>query len=542
MATNRSGASLHGLYDLFHAGTFAGLSDRDLLDRFQRRDDAASQGAFAALVGRHGALVWRTCRSVLNDAHDAEDAFQVTFLVLARKAGSIRRRDSVAGWLHGVACRTAACARGSAARRRRHERAATAGAREAVRGPEPDDLSPVLHEEIDRLSGRLRAAILLCEFEGLTCEQAAAQLGCPVGTVKSRLARARERLRRRLTRRGLGPVVGLPGVVRGAVPPALLESTVAAVSRQTGGRAGVLLSAAAVAWQAGVLRAMLMTRIKTAAVLLSIGAVAAGTTMLALGQAVNTAKAPAKAADSPRAELSPEQLLAVLARARIDAAGQVLDDRLTLYKGGEIPVTKYLEARRLYNDAVLAATQDRSDRLVLLRGQLKVAAALENETKERYRRNEATRADLKLVEYDRLDAAIQLAEAETGRKADLRTPLTPEQRDPAKGEAVYERFAREQATNSLRALMAKTVTVGYPNPTPLAAVLKGLKAAGAGPGDDGPPIFVDPEGLTRARVTTETKVVVPRTTCTLADAFLRVLRPLGLAYKVEDGLVRITSP
>src|SRR5262249_56897166 len=138
-------------------------------------------------------------------AHEAQAASQATFVSVARKAGSLWVDDSLGPWLYGVAYRTSAGARSAAARRRTHERKAAEAAPRAAEGADPDDLGPVLHEEVNRLPARYRAAIVSCYFEGLTHEQAAQRLNCPVGTVRSRLATGRDLLRRRLERRGPPP-------------------------------------------------------------------------------------------------------------------------------------------------------------------------------------------------------------------------------------------------------------------------------------------------------------------------------------------------
>src|SRR5262249_46365024 len=162
----------------------------------------------ASLLARHGPMVLRVCRAVLGDRHEVEDAFQATFLVLAVRARSIRRRGSVASWLHGVALRVAASERSRAARRRRHERDRAAMTSPAIDGTENDPVSDreqslAIHEEIARLPEKHRVAVVLCYLEGLTHEMAAQQLGWPAGTVRSRLAWARDRLRTRLARRGM---------------------------------------------------------------------------------------------------------------------------------------------------------------------------------------------------------------------------------------------------------------------------------------------------------------------------------------------------
>jgi RNA polymerase sigma factor (sigma-70 family) len=190
---------------LFDVGRTGVLSDRELLERFTvGRDEAA----FAALLDRHGPTVWRVCRGLLADPHDAQDAFQATFLVLVRRAGSIRDRESLGNWLFGVARRVSLRAiRESSRRRRREQRVARV---DLTEDRPADDLSPVLLSEVDRLPPRLRSALVLCDLEGRSYGDAAVDLGCPVGTVRSRLSRARDTLRRRLERRGLTGAASTP--------------------------------------------------------------------------------------------------------------------------------------------------------------------------------------------------------------------------------------------------------------------------------------------------------------------------------------------
>ena len=233
MALLASASLARQLGSLFEDGSLAGLSDRQLLERFVGRRDEA---AFAALVARHGPMVLGVCRQLVGDHQLAEDAFQAAFLVLARKARSLRDPDRLATWLYGVALRTARKARTNLARRRRLEqgdimdivldddaRAATAPAAPPADQAVLDrDQAEVLHVEIDRLPEAFRSPVVLCYFEGLTLDQAAVRLGCPAGTLRSRLARAREKLRRALTRRGV--------VLSGAVLAAALDARSAAAS------------------------------------------------------------------------------------------------------------------------------------------------------------------------------------------------------------------------------------------------------------------------------------------------------------------------
>src|SRR6185312_3302839 len=182
--------------DLFRVGALGGLDDDRLLELFLDRSDAA-EAAFAVLVERHGPMVLRVCRGVLRDADEASDAFQTTFLVLVRRAKAVRKRGSLGSWLFGVALRVARRSRRGSARRlaREQEAARRAGRRESQSGDEAPASCPELIEEIERLPEAYRLSVVLCYLEGLSTEEAARRLGCPKGTVLSRLARARDRLR-----------------------------------------------------------------------------------------------------------------------------------------------------------------------------------------------------------------------------------------------------------------------------------------------------------------------------------------------------------
>jgi RNA polymerase sigma factor (sigma-70 family) len=225
-------ASAVGLVRDRHASPCAeGMSDGSLLEWFTRRREEA---AFAALMRRHGPMVLSVCRRVLAQEHDAEDVFQATFLVLARKAASIGNHQSVGGWLYRVAYRLAAKARTRIARRRQQEAQTELPPRAApLLEVACRELQNVLDQELQRLPQRYRAPIVLCYLEGRTQEEAAQQLGAPLGTVRSRLARARKLLRVRLSRRGLALssaafatlLAALP--VEASVPAALFQTTVA---------------------------------------------------------------------------------------------------------------------------------------------------------------------------------------------------------------------------------------------------------------------------------------------------------------------------
>jgi RNA polymerase sigma factor (sigma-70 family) len=259
------------------------LTDGELLHRFAALREEA---AFATLMQRHGPLVLGVCRTILRDVHDAEDAFQATFLVLARKPRSIRKPASLASWLHGVAYRLATKARVQAARRRVCERQAA-----TMPNAEPQDeviwrdLGLIIHEEVEQLPQRYRLPFVLCHLEGKTNQEAADLLGWPKGTVVSSLSRARQQLRTRLSRRGLGLASGMSAaflannVAQAVVPSALLESTLKAASLfATGSGLAGEIAVPVLASAEGFLHSLVMAKLKVAAaVLLGITIVATGT-------------------------------------------------------------------------------------------------------------------------------------------------------------------------------------------------------------------------------------------------------------------------
>ena len=334
MAKGRHGDTLGSVQALFHSGTTVGLTDGQLLERFRCHGGGAREVAFAALVERHGPMVVRACRAILRDEHEAQDAFQATFLVLARKAGAgtLRVRDSVAPWLHQVAYRTSSCARATASRRKRHERRAAEMADRSVAVEGPDDTGEVLHEEVGRLPERYRAVIVLCGLEGLTHQQAAGHLDLPVGTVQSRLARGREHLRGRLMRRGLMPSTGLLAAASSRdaaateVSAALAGTTVRAAGRLAAGEAAAdVASAAIVVLIRGASRSMSLSMMKTiGTIALATGAIAVGAGLLAQG---------IEARARPDEEVVREEPRAVTIPPRQGAPAPALKSQLRLVAG-----------------------------------------------------------------------------------------------------------------------------------------------------------------------------------------------------------------
>jgi cytochrome c peroxidase len=266
------------------------LSDQVLLKQFTERQDEA---AFGTMLYRHGPMVLDVCRSVLRNEADAEDAFQATFLILARNAASIRKTTSVGSWLHGVALRTALKARARVSTREKNE--ARAPERQAS---DADDLAwrevqQVLHEELTGLAQRYRDPLVAYYLEGKTQEETAAQLGLAKSTLKERIERGRSLLRARLVRRGLGPVAILaaaawPAAAHASVPVALASSTMKVASLVAGGQAASAVASANVAaLTEGVPKTMLLTKLKL------ITAVLVGVALMAAGAGLTRFAAPA---------------------------------------------------------------------------------------------------------------------------------------------------------------------------------------------------------------------------------------------------------
>jgi RNA polymerase sigma factor (sigma-70 family) len=310
MATStRSESILHLRRSILLRDEVAQTDQQLLEDYISRRDSAA----IAALVQRHAPVVWGVCRRVLNDYHDAEDAFQATFLVLFRKASTIASRELLANWLYGVAHQTALKARATAARRKGRERQVIImPEHETVVQDNWSDLQPLLDQELSRLPEKYRVVIVLCDLEGKTRKEAALQLGCPEGTVGGRLARARTMLAKRLTRHGLAISGGALASVlsqkasSASVPFSVVSSTIKAACLLSAGQATIeVISIKVAVLTEGVLKAMLLTKLKVAIALVFVVLTATLTCeALAEQKPVQTSagKAYLKALNIPKAE------------------------------------------------------------------------------------------------------------------------------------------------------------------------------------------------------------------------------------------------
>jgi RNA polymerase sigma factor (sigma-70 family) len=320
----------------------AGYTDGQLLEFFLARREEA---AFEALVRRHGPMVLGVCRRILRDPHDAEDAFQATFVVLVRKAASFIRRETVGNWLYGVAYHTALKARAAAAKRRAKERrGGQMRKHEALPEEVWDEVQPLLDQELHRLPDKYRTAVILCDLEGKTRREAARQLGWPEGTLSCRLARARILLAKRLTRYGFGLSGGLLGMalsqngVAASLPLPLVNATVQAAGSATfrlgGTLAGEFISARVANLSEGVLKGMLLSKLKIAtALVLSVcvaGLVLAAAAMqpLAVDRPNKKADGDNKPEDRPQAKRAetlrlPTGPAPVQVLVRLDARGQL---------------------------------------------------------------------------------------------------------------------------------------------------------------------------------------------------------------------------
>ena len=258
----------------------SGLTDADLLDAFVARREEA---AFEALLRRHGPMVWGVCRRILQNEADAEDAFQATFLVLVRKAGSITPRALVGNWLYGVAHNTALKAKAMNSKRRAKERQAAERPRPEAAPADRQQTQALLDEELSRLPDKYRAPIVLCHLEGRSRKEAARDLGVPEGTVAGRLARARAMLAGRLARRGVALSAGALALLlseasaEGAPAPLMISTAKAASLMAAGGAATAEVASAKVAaLTEGVIQAMLLTKMKIVTAVLLAAALLCG--------------------------------------------------------------------------------------------------------------------------------------------------------------------------------------------------------------------------------------------------------------------------
>ena len=390
------------------------VADSVLLEQFAH---SADEEAFAELMQRFGPLVLGVCRRVLGHAHDAEDAFQATFLVLARKASSLRPGSAVGRWLYTVAVRTARKARTARLRRSTRE-GPLADVAAGSQDIGPKDWWPILDEELGHLGERDRAPLVLCDLLQRSRREAAAELHVPEGTLSSRLARAREKLRRRLERRGVSvPTAVLVTALAENAGVAAPQELVATVVRETCCRkspiAGVVTSPIQVLAE-GVLHSMRVQQLIHVCGAVLCAAVVGGGVGLGLAQqAVSEEKSavaptgPAPKATVARPKGDPARLRKLMQQ-RLDAVNRQiegLDERVRL---GKDPVIVLLDAYTNRLKAELELATDRTARLAAYEGHVERLKDVEELTRVLESAGMRARQEVAQVEYLRLDAEVQL--------------------------------------------------------------------------------------------------------------------------------------
>ena len=593
-----------GLSRLFDGGSVVANSERQLLDRFLASHDEL---AFEAIVAKHGPMVVGVCRSFLSNSTDVDDAFQATFLVLVKKASSLRDGDQLSPWLHGVARRVSLQARALAARRRDREPLA-AGSEPFVpeatlRATEQRELAALIHAEIDRLSTPERSAITLCDLEGLTHQQAADQLGWPLGTVKARVSRGRDRLRNRLIRRGVTLPLGLLAATLAgessasiAVPAALLATTTRAALALAASRvlSVGLISAPVFALTQGAVRAMIFTKLKAGAI-----ALAATASVLAVPGVVayqqSPRSEPSKTNQVARSDLKaqPSEILkssdgqdttvsnpSVLKLKIAEAVVKSID--ATIRDRRPVPNDDFREIwyRRLA-EAEFDKAVTKADRVQVVQSYVNRVEQMTLESSRKF--------DSKLAENNLLnDQEQQSANWNSiwNKAESLNEPLTKAktwlaqvQAENIQGGSGNRQFVTkpmvtttipasggvigsstpeprrqrprvktmpndEKKNQAILAKLEERISMNFPNETPIADVIKYIEQSTQ---DEhaglptGIPIYVDPKGLQDADKTFASTIAINLEGIPLRTTLLLLLDQIDLTYSVAGGLLLIEA-
>jgi RNA polymerase sigma factor (sigma-70 family) len=560
---------------IFQGETVSGLSEWQLLVRYlEHRDELA----FAALVARHGPMVMGTCRRMLSGGADAEDAFQATFLVLVRRARTLGPRDAIGPWLHGVAARVSMRARAQAARRRRLE---PSGGELNVfaAAAEPDaELAAIVDEEVSRLPEKYRLPILLCYVQGLTHEEAARQLEWPVGSVKGRLARARDLLRGRLLRRGIAPAAAILGssIAReacAALDRTILEQTVRNCMKITLGQASVdAVSISIASLVKGALSAMIVEKMKWAAfAVLAGGVTLAGAAVMARqpgppARPRTPARNPSlvdnrlNRADSDSANkpgekaITPENTSAELEDLRgrlIQAARRDWTAALQDFRANKAPLDRIYQASL----RVMAAEEDGKGSVADQSAASAHAERMRDVARIQHANPSRSESQVSLVNAYSAEAELWRARAavkfrSTGKSL-ISTPAgkgARESSDRAGGEAglaskTTPRQGQDPRSQLIIGKLEESVVMKFVEETPLEEIIKHIRdSTKSSDMPSGIPIYVDPAGLSEADKTMSSTIrnleldgVPLRRTLQLA------LAQLDLGYFIVDGMLYITS-
>jgi RNA polymerase sigma factor (sigma-70 family) len=436
---------------LWGAGICSALPDGQLLARFLAARDPAGELAFELLVKRHGPMVERVCRQILDDPVDVHDAWQAVFLVLARRASAIRKRESLGSWLHGVAVRVANRTRANAIRQRVRERRTDAaaaaqaleseGVREVASSAiEREENAQVVHQEISRLPEKYRVPIVLCYMEGLTHDEAAASLNWPVGTVRSRLSRGRDKLRGRLSQHGLaapaavGPV-GLWLAGNEAAPPAVaatlcagsstgipdhVAKLVAALASQAANgsiSATTTVPATSLTLAEGVLKMMTLKKLSViAVVLLSLATLSAGGGLALLRTSGAQDGQPREKQSERTKPDSPFEIPPIAAADELAAQKEELvrlaleryELQLKRYVQGELPLAEMIDACDAVENAELRSRNPARTLSAIKERALNRFKSIERTVTNNYNAGQLSKVDLQEIKRRRLQAEIDL--------------------------------------------------------------------------------------------------------------------------------------
>jgi RNA polymerase sigma factor (sigma-70 family) len=561
---------------IFRGETISGLSEWQLLQRYlERRDELA----FEALVARHGPMVLGVCRRMLAEESDVEDAFQATFLVLVRRARQLGPRDLIGAWLHGVAARVALRARSRAARRRLQPMPSNviSAGREGTNADR--EAAEILDQELGRLPDKYRNPVVLCYLEGQTHEEAARQLRWPVGTVKGRLSRARDLLRSRLARRGLAPGIGaLTALIArdgsAACSRALLERTVkSSLAFSRGRMAAGAASAQIAALAQGVLRSMVLNRLKWAGVAVLVSGLALSGGRVIARQNFGPRQNDTPVLRKPPAEAAADSVARTDAFSLADrpaAGGDVKDSPPTL----ERLLQQYIRAARnewqtalkeyMHTGAALERAYLASRRLMDAESSAAPAAAKADATQSHFdRMRELARIQVNHPAATELQAAqigvyaaeaeLWLADVKAQRREQAaapvdRTAVRPERAAileeprPESGTGSGDGRGKDPQSRRILAKLAEPVMMNFPKDTPLDEVLKHVRTATrSSEFPTGLPIYIDPAGLKAAEKTLNSTVLIDLDGVPLRRTLQLVLAQLGLVYLVDDGMLYITS-
>jgi RNA polymerase sigma factor (sigma-70 family) len=545
---------------IFRGEAVLGLSEWQLLERYLERRD---EGAFEALVSRHGPMVLGVCRRMLADRTDAEDAFQATFLVLVRRARHLGPRDAIGPWLYGVATRVAMRSRSEAARRRRFQPMTSETATVLDdRSVDNREIGEVLDQELSRLPAKYRHPIVLCYLEGQTHEEAARLLKWPIGTVKGRLARARDLLQSRLVRRGLTPAVGALSLALSpdswAAPHReLLDRTVkSSLKLALGGTTAQVVSMSITTLVEGVMASMFLNTLKWAGMAaLVCGLAFTGVGVMARQDAeakkeeappalktltepaepkISAAKMPPKDVEAPNTDgTDVAAKLPGLKRELLKAANIEWELAYLDYIAKNTGLDEAYQASKRLLVAHEACVTVPDEKSTAAKAHLQRIRGLARAQHQHSPSSEISEAHIKAYAAE---AEVLVAQAETSSSS------KEEEKEPSRGPAIKGGRANDVKSQLILAKLDEPISMSFSEETPLEDVLKYIKQASTTKTYAGIPIYVDPVGLQEAEKSmTSTVRGMDLEGVPLRRTLQLLLKQLDLVYFVEDGMLYITS-